>query len=89
MKERVQLNLRFDGRKDLLEAIKEAADDSGLSVNAWAIQAFEAALGLSSASPPKRKTAAVLMPKLESRMEELEQRLARLEESSQSGEIAA
>ena len=39
--ERVQLNLRLDGRKELLEAIKEAAEAADLSVNSWAIKAFE------------------------------------------------
>jgi hypothetical protein len=45
---RVQLNLRLDGKKHLLEAIKEAAKEEGTSVNAWAVKVFESALGMES-----------------------------------------
>ena len=39
--DRCQLNLRLDGRRDLLETIKEVAVRKGLSVNAWVIRTLE------------------------------------------------
>jgi predicted HicB family RNase H-like nuclease len=36
-KERIQLNLRLDGRPDLLEAIKEAAKAEDTSINSWVV----------------------------------------------------
>jgi hypothetical protein len=52
-RERIQLNLRLDGQKDLLEAIKSAAEAEGTSVNAWVVSTLKAALGVetSAASP--------------------------------------
>jgi len=43
MTDRVQLNLRLDGRRDLLETIKEVAVAEGLSVNAWVVKILEQA----------------------------------------------
>ena len=43
MADRVQLNLRLDGKRELLETIKEVAAAEGLSVNAWAIKTLEQA----------------------------------------------
>jgi hypothetical protein len=43
MTHRVQLNLRLDGRRDLLETIKEVAAAEGLSVNAWVVKTLEQA----------------------------------------------
>jgi hypothetical protein len=43
MTDRVQLNLRLDGRRDLLETIKEVAAAEGLSVNAWVVKTLEEA----------------------------------------------
>jgi len=43
MTDRVQLNLRLDGRRDLLETVKEVAASEGLSVNAWVIKTLECA----------------------------------------------
>lgn len=51
MTERVQLNLRLDGRRDLLETIKEVAAAEGLSVNAWVVKTLEQAANTPS-SPP-------------------------------------
>jgi hypothetical protein len=50
MNNRLQLNLRLDGRQDLLETIKEIASAEGLSVNAWVIRALEAATGLTDST---------------------------------------
>ena len=44
MTDRVQLNLRLDGRRDLLETIKEVAAAEGLSLNAWVIRTLEQAI---------------------------------------------
>lgn len=41
MIDRVQLNLRLDGRRDLLESCKEVAASEGLSLNAWVIKQLE------------------------------------------------
>ena len=43
MTDRVQLNLRLDGRRDLLETIKGVAAAEGLSVNAWVVKTLEQA----------------------------------------------
>ena len=43
MTDRCQLNLRLDGRRDLLETIKDVAAAEGLSVNAWVIRTLEIA----------------------------------------------
>ncbi len=43
MTDRVQLNLRLDGRRELLETIKEVAAAEGLSVNAWVVKTLEQA----------------------------------------------
>ena len=44
MTDRCQLNLRLDGRRDLLETIKEVAAAESLSVNAWVIRTLEQAI---------------------------------------------
>jgi len=48
---RCQLNLRLDGRRDLLETIKGVAAAEGLSVNAWVVKTLEQA-----ASNPTQKS---------------------------------
>jgi hypothetical protein len=47
-RKRLQLNLRLDGRDDLLEAVKNEAERLGLSVNAYVVSVLEQATGLSS-----------------------------------------
>lgn len=51
MTDRVQLNLRLDGRRDLLETIKEVAAAEGLSVNAWVVKTLEQATSTPSSAP--------------------------------------
>ncbi|MEG4318765.1 MULTISPECIES: hypothetical protein [unclassified Microcoleus] len=46
------MNLRLDGRQDLLEAIKGMAATEGLSVNAWVVRTLESAV---SAAPISAK----------------------------------
>src|SRR4028118_1500641 len=47
---RLQLNLRLDGREDLLEAIKTTAETKGLSVNSWVVGLLESATGMEPAN---------------------------------------
>lgn len=44
-RERLQLNLRLDGQKELYEAVKDAAARQDTSVNTFVINALKAALG--------------------------------------------
>ena len=55
MLERIQLNLRLDGRRDLLDAIKVAAASEGLSANAFIIKALEGATATETATTGKKK----------------------------------
>ncbi len=43
MTDRVQLNLRLDGKRELLDTIKKVATAEGLSVNAWVVKTLEQA----------------------------------------------
>ncbi|MCA1991534.1 MAG: hypothetical protein LDL41_05735 [Coleofasciculus sp. S288] len=71
-KERLQLNLRLDGHKELYEAVKEAAATRDTSVNQFVLNALRAALGWTvEESPSPQKVEA-----LESRLVSLEERLA-------------
>lgn len=54
MTDRVQLNLRLDGRRDLLETIKEAAAAEGLSVNAWVLKTLEQAADTPHSAPTEQ-----------------------------------
>lgn len=51
MTDRCQLNLRLDGRRDLLETIKDVAAAEGLSVNAWVIHTLEIAANQAISEP--------------------------------------
>jgi uncharacterized protein (DUF1778 family) len=85
-KERLQLNLRLDGHKELYEAVKEAAGERDTSVNQFVINALRAALGWEieeSPSPPKVEALEERLASLEERLAivvSLEERLAALEE---------
>ncbi|MEG5035880.1 hypothetical protein [Microcoleus sp. AT3-D2] len=52
MTDRCQLNLRLDGRRDLLETIKDVAAAEGLSVNAWVVRTLEQVANQAIAAPP-------------------------------------
>ncbi|MBW4597802.1 MAG: hypothetical protein KME46_34085 [Brasilonema angustatum HA4187-MV1] len=43
--ERIQLNLRFDGHKELYEAVKTEAARQKTSINSFVVDALKAALG--------------------------------------------
>ncbi|MBD1903739.1 type II toxin-antitoxin system HicB family antitoxin [Trichocoleus sp. DQ-A3] len=87
-KERIQLNLRLDGHKDLYEAVKVAALEQDTSVNQFVINALKAALGWGdeAAVSPQIATAIesrlavlesrlVLVSSIENRLDEVEQQL--------------
>jgi uncharacterized protein (DUF1778 family) len=68
--ERIQLNLRLDGHKELYEALKVAASDQDTSVNQFVINALKAALGWKATPSPQK------VGVLEERLASLEERLA-------------
>lgn len=51
--ERLQLNIRLDGKRDTLEAIKEAAAKSGESINAYCVRILSESVGLADPTPSK------------------------------------
>ncbi|MEG4519228.1 hypothetical protein [Microcoleus sp. AT9b-C5] len=59
MTDRCQLNLRLDGRRDLLETIKGVAAAGGLSVNAWVIRTLEVAANQAMSEPTPQPQAQV------------------------------
>jgi hypothetical protein len=68
MTDRVQLNLRLDGRRELLDTIKQAAAASGLSVNAWVVKTLEAAASSPATAltaQAQEKTTAPTIPDIE------------------------
>lgn len=50
-RERIQLNLRLDGHRELLDAVKAEAEAAEISVNAFVIRALQAAIGQTPATP--------------------------------------
>jgi hypothetical protein len=89
MTDRVQLNLRLDGHRDLLETIKKVAAAERLSVNAWVIRTLEqAASNPTPESGGTRPTPAVadieplldkmLDSKLAAKLASFEERLGKL-----------
>lgn len=97
-KERLQLNLRLDGHKELYEAVKAAAAEQDTSVNQWVIDALKAKLGWVDEQTPVAPTRDVLEERLAElqgtleerlrlRLAEMETRLVEVEQ--QLGEFAA
>ena len=93
MTDRCQLNLRLDGRRDLLETIKQVAAAEGLSANAWVVRTLEqAVVNPSPKFAAARPTSAVadieplldekldklLDDKLAAKLAEIEERLGKL-----------
>ena len=97
MTDRCQLNLRLDGRRDLLETIKEVAAAQGLSVNAWVIRTLE----LAAANPTPKSEGTRLTPavadiellldtmldnKLAAKLASFEERLGKLRAARDGGD---
>jgi hypothetical protein len=71
-KERIQLNLRLDGHRELYDAVKAAAAARNTSVNHFVVNALRAAVGWEVEQAPSPQNVGVL----ESRLASLEERLA-------------
>ncbi len=71
MTERLQLNLRMDGQRELYEAVKAEAQRQGVSINQFVLGALRAAVG--------QPQAVGTSPALEERLAVLENRLAQVE----------
>jgi hypothetical protein len=77
---RIQFNIRLDKYPELYEAIRSKAEQEGLSLNDFAVQAFQQALGWEieqqtfSRSELEKMLVKMLAP-MQQRLEELEQRL--------------
>ena len=73
MTDRCQLNLRLDGRRDLLEAIKEVASAQGLSVNAWVVRTLEQATAnpTPQSEAPRQTPTANTEPSLDIKLDSL------------------
>jgi hypothetical protein len=65
MTDRCQLNLRLDGRRDLLETIKEVAATEGLSLNAWVIRTLEQAIANPTPKPEGTRPASAVPDDIE------------------------
>ena len=81
MSDRIQFNVRLDKYPELYEAIKGRSEELGLTLNDFAIRAFQQALGweVEHHSPVLRAEleqmlAGILAP-MQQRLEEIEQRL--------------
>jgi len=71
-KERIQLNLRLDGHRELYDAVKAAAAARNTSVKKFVVNALIAAVGWEVEQAPSPQNVGVL----ESRLASLEERLA-------------
>jgi hypothetical protein len=90
MTDRCQLNLRLDGRRDLLDSIKEVATAEGLSLNAWVIRTLEQAIANPTPKPEGTRPApavaddielvldSLLDKKLAAKLASFEERLGKL-----------
>jgi hypothetical protein len=82
MSNRIQFNVRLDKHADLHEAIKRRVDEQGITLNDFAIHAFQQALGWEVEQHPvpvlrtelEEMLAAMLAP-MQQRLEELERQL--------------
>lgn len=74
MSDRIQFNVRLDKYADLYEAIKGRAEEQGITLNDFAIRAFQQALGWEVDHP-----VLVLRTELEEMLAPIQQRLEELE----------
>ena len=64
MSDRVQLNLRLDGQRELLDAAKQASENEGKSLNQWVIDLIKVGLGI----PPEERLDNLLAEQLENKL---------------------
>ncbi|WP_193200920.1 hypothetical protein [Nostoc sp. MG11] len=87
-KERLQLNLRLDGYRELYEAVKAEAARQNTSVNSFVINALKSSVGWQQEEPPSNQSPLsleVILEAVESRLDNI------LDEKIQEklGELAA
>jgi hypothetical protein len=77
MSDRIQFNVRLDKYPELYKAIKGSAEEQGLTLNEFAVRAFQEALGweLEHHSPVLRAELEQMLVPMQQRLEEIEQRL--------------
>ncbi len=85
MNDRIQFNVRLDKYPDLYQAIKARAEAQGLTLNEFAIRAFQEALGweveasgqtsIEQLKVELEEVLAGMLAPMQQRLEELEQRL--------------
>lgn len=81
MTDRCQLNLRLDGRRDLLDTIKEIAAAEGLSLNAWVIKTLEQAAKVIPTPQSEGARSSAAITDIETMLDTmLDKKLAALEE---------
>ena len=85
MTDRCQLNLRLDGRRDLLESCKEVAAAQGLSLNAWVVRQLE--LGVSAI--PQTPTVSTARQSLDNVVDTTRQALDKQEVIEAPGKLRA
>lgn len=81
MSNRVQFNVRLNKCPDLYEAIKDRAEQQGITLNEFAIRAFQQALGWESedsSEPVRRLELAEMLAPMQQQLEELKQRVGEL-----------
>jgi hypothetical protein len=73
-KERLQLNLRLDGYRELYEAVKAEAARQNTSVNSFVINALKSSVGWQQEEPPSNQPSLsleVILEAVESRLDEI------------------
>ncbi len=81
MSDRIQFNVRLDKYPELYEAMRVKAEEQGMTLNEFAIRAFQQAMGweVEHRSPASRaeleEMLAEILAPIQQRLEELEQRL--------------
>jgi len=76
--DRIQLNLRFDGRRELLDAVKAAAAASNISINEFVMRSLRASLSRPELIHLQSASIAPLDAVLENRLAAIEERLGKL-----------
>jgi len=84
-KERIQLNLRLDGRRELLDAVKAVAEAQDISINEFVIRSLKATTKKPELIHLQPEPLAVLLDTaLENRVTAIEERLGKIEGLSET-----